>query len=101
VLRNEVLRNAKQNCPLPVNLRRLIWNAQKLFGCKPHRLGPTGKPCPPSPSAILLQAHCLLNLEPVLRFQALCPGGLSACFAGGSFGGRLLPWLRDSLRKIA
>ena len=43
VLRNEVLRTAKQNCPLPVNIRRLIWNAQKLFGCKPHRLGSTGK----------------------------------------------------------
>ena len=42
VLRNEVLRNAKQNCPLPVNLRRLIWNAQKLFSCKPHKPGPAG-----------------------------------------------------------
>ena len=42
VLRNEVLRTAKQNCPLPVNLKRLIWNAQKLFGCKAHRCGATG-----------------------------------------------------------
>lgn len=44
ILRNEVLRNAKQNCPLPVNLRRLIWNAQKLFSCKPHKPGPAGRP---------------------------------------------------------
>ena len=47
VLRNEVLRNAKQNCPLPVNLRRLIWNAQKLFSCKPHKPGPAGKQLTP------------------------------------------------------
>lgn len=49
VLRSEVLRNGKQNCPLPVNLRRLIWNAQKIFLCKPHRPGSTGQPpCPGS-----------------------------------------------------
>lgn len=42
VLRKEVLRSGKQSCPLPVNLRRLIWNAQKMFDCKPHRPGPTG-----------------------------------------------------------
>lgn len=49
ILRNEVLRNAKQNCPLPVNLRRLIWNAQKLFACKPHKPGPAGKYTHPAP----------------------------------------------------
>ena len=52
VLRNEVLRNAKQNCPLPVNLRRLIWNAQKLFGCKPHKAGPAGS----------ILANCFCNV---------------------------------------
>ena len=47
ILRQEVLRNGKQNCPLPVNLKRLIWNAQKLFHCKPHQPGATGEgSCP-------------------------------------------------------
>lgn len=61
VLRNEVLRNAKQNCPLPVNLRRLIWNAQKIFSCKPHKAGPTGETV--QISVIFVQSACLKTVS--------------------------------------
>ena len=35
VLRTQVLKTGNDICPLPVNLARLIWNAQKLFKCGP------------------------------------------------------------------
>ena len=43
VLQTEVLRSGDTGCNLPVNLKRLIENAQRKFGCKPHRRGPTGE----------------------------------------------------------
>ncbi|KAL6754081.1 hypothetical protein V8C86DRAFT_2713077 [Haematococcus lacustris] len=42
VLRAEVLTTADHSVNLPVNIRRLILNAQNRFGAKPHRPGPTG-----------------------------------------------------------
>ena len=46
VLRNEVLRSGEAGVQLPVNFRRLIWNAQQIFKCRPHRSGPSGAvPC--------------------------------------------------------
>ena len=30
-----MLKTGNDMCPLPVNLARLIWNAQKLFKCGP------------------------------------------------------------------
>lgn len=41
-LRQEVRQSGEPKCPLPVNLERLIWNAQQKFGCKPHKKVPTG-----------------------------------------------------------
>lgn len=43
MLQTEVLRSGDAGCNLPVNLKRLIENAQRKFGCKPHRRGPTGE----------------------------------------------------------
>ena len=37
--------SGEPKCPLPVNLERLIWNAQQKFGCKPHKKDPTGQSC--------------------------------------------------------
>lgn len=42
VMQGEVLRSGDAGINLPVNLRRLIENAQRKFGCKPHKRGPTG-----------------------------------------------------------
>ncbi|KAK9843436.1 hypothetical protein WJX81_002541 [Elliptochloris bilobata] len=42
VLRHEVLRSGEAGVQLPVNLKRLIWNAQQIFHCQPHRRGPSG-----------------------------------------------------------
>ncbi len=42
VLRHEVLRSGEAGVQLPVNLKRLIWNAQNMFHCQPHRRGPSG-----------------------------------------------------------
>ena len=46
VLRNEVLRSGDAGVQLPVNLKRLIWNAQNMFHCQPHRRGPSGNSHP-------------------------------------------------------
>ena len=46
VLRHEVLRSGEAGVQLPVNLKRLIWNAQQIFHCQPHRRGPSGAPAP-------------------------------------------------------
>ena len=42
VLRNEVMRSGETGIQLPVNFRRLIWNAQQIFKCRPHRPGASG-----------------------------------------------------------
>ncbi|KAG2453789.1 hypothetical protein HYH02_001998 [Chlamydomonas schloesseri] len=42
VLREEVLTNGDEKVNIPLNLARLIWNAQTKFNCKPHRPGWTG-----------------------------------------------------------
>ena len=44
MLRHEVMRSGESGVQLPVNFRRLIWNAQQIFKCRPHRQGPTGAP---------------------------------------------------------
>ena len=41
-LRREVLPSGESSINLPVNLRRLIWNAQERFQCNRQREGPTG-----------------------------------------------------------
>ena len=41
-LRREVLPSGESSINLPVNLRRLIWNAQERFQCNRSREGPTG-----------------------------------------------------------
>jgi hypothetical protein len=33
----QVLTTGDERVNLPLNLARLIWNAQTKFGCKPHR----------------------------------------------------------------
>ncbi|KAK9866738.1 hypothetical protein WJX84_006023 [Apatococcus fuscideae] len=40
ILRREVRQSGEKKCPLPVNLERLIWNAQQQFKCTPHLKGP-------------------------------------------------------------
>ena len=42
VLRHEIRQSGETGVQLPVNFRRLIWNAQKIFKCKPQRPGPSG-----------------------------------------------------------
>lgn len=37
VLRKEVIPSGEAGVNLPVNLKRLIWNAQQLFKIKPHK----------------------------------------------------------------
>ena len=60
MLRNEVMRSGEAGVQLPVNFRRLIWNAQQIFKCRPHRQGPTGAPAAhplgPLPHAKSMQA---------------------------------------------
>jgi DNA-directed RNA polymerase II subunit RPB1 len=43
VMQTEVMRSGDTGCNLPVNLRRLIENAQRKFACRPHKRGPTGE----------------------------------------------------------
>lgn len=42
ILRSEVLPTGDNGVNLPVNLKRLIWNAQQLFKIKPNRKAPSG-----------------------------------------------------------
>lgn len=44
ILRSEVLPTGDNGVNLPVNLKRLIWNAQQLFKVKPNRKAPSGAP---------------------------------------------------------
>ena len=53
MLRHEVLRSGEAGVQLPVNLKRLIWNAQQIFHCQAHRRGPSGAPVPVCASAHL------------------------------------------------
>ena len=55
-LRREVLPSGESSINLPVNLRRLIWNAQERFQCNRSREGPTGGFSMP-PSAASRNAH--------------------------------------------
>ena len=41
-LRREVVPSGESSINLPVNLRRLIWNAQERFQCNRARDDPTG-----------------------------------------------------------
>jgi hypothetical protein len=41
-LRTEVMRSGDNSVQLPVNFKRLIWNAQQMFRCHPHRPGASG-----------------------------------------------------------
>ena len=41
-LRREVLPSGEASINLPVNMRRLIWNAQERFQCNKSRDSPTG-----------------------------------------------------------
>ncbi len=42
-MQTEVMRSGDTGCNLPVNLKRLIENAQRKFGCRPHKRGFTGE----------------------------------------------------------
>ena len=42
MLRGEVVPGGDAGVNLPVNLKRLIWNAQQLFKIKPHKRVPSG-----------------------------------------------------------
>ena len=88
VLQTEVMRSGDSSCNLPVNLRRLIENAQRKFGCKLHKRGPTGA-CtlrtalhcialhsrllhpPASPSTLLPRRNTSEQLSQPLHCQAL------------------------------
>lgn len=41
ILRKDVCPDGVDRVHLPVNLKRLIWNAQKMFKCEPHKKKPT------------------------------------------------------------
>ena len=66
MMQSEVLRSGDTGCNLPVNLRRLIENAQRKFACRPHKRGATGAcgpralrpPRAPSLPACLLPTPC-------------------------------------------
>lgn len=69
VLQTEVLRSGDTGCNLPVNLKRLIENAQRKFGCRPQRRGHTGEAGMPVPAACIkcswhrnLDVYCILKL---------------------------------------
>ena len=70
VLRHEVLRSGEAGVQLPVNLKRLIWNAQQIFHCQPHRRGPSGAPVPERVKRSL-QTLCKYSSEQDLRVSVV------------------------------
>ena len=76
VLRREVLLSGEASVNLPVNLKRLIWNAQERFQCRNVRSGPTGNQylSPVLPAAEL---SCILRLCPPCVWRSVCHIGLS------------------------
>ena len=55
VLRREVVPSGEANINLPVNLKRLIWNAKERFQCNNNRSGPTGGGLDCLSSAIMIR----------------------------------------------
>lgn len=41
ILRKDICPDGNDKVHLPVNLKRLIWNAQKMFKCEPHKKRPS------------------------------------------------------------
>ena len=41
-MQTEVMRSGDNGLNLPVNVKRLLENAQRKFGCRPHKRGATG-----------------------------------------------------------
>jgi hypothetical protein len=73
------MRSGDTGCNLPVNLRRLIENAQRKFSCRPHKRGPTGgAPCllagPPRPAFDSEEEKLLCSPQ-----LCCCPARLLAC----------------------
>ncbi|KAK2079991.1 hypothetical protein QBZ16_002386 [Prototheca wickerhamii] len=67
-LQREVMRSGDAACNLPVNLKRLIENAQRRFGCRPYRPGATGL----SPVAVVQRVQRLTEkLRVVAGLDAL------------------------------
>lgn len=66
ILRSEVLQTGEAGVNLPVNLKRLIWNAQQLFKVKPNSKSPSGvdlsAPGSRLLAAVFLVASCIDSL---------------------------------------
>lgn len=81
MLRQEVLPSGEANINLPVNLKRLIWNAKERFQCNNNRIGPTGEdPVLAQPILVYICHHLLgCNSEAIntLLFCCLFATGLS------------------------
>jgi DNA-directed RNA polymerase II subunit RPB1 len=43
IMRMETLTHGNGGINIPVNLRRLIWNAQTHYNCGPHKVPPPGE----------------------------------------------------------
>ena len=67
-LRTEVMRSGDNSVQLPVNFKRLIWNAQQMFRCHPHRPGSSG-------NSDTLTVLLTLRLPPHGCCLTLCPPG--------------------------
>jgi len=78
VLRTEVLRSGDSSVVLPINLKRLIWNAQQAFGCAGGGGGGGGKGG--SLAAAGAQVATLDPLDIVKRVKVRLV--LSCCFDG-------------------
>ena len=52
-LKTQISKGGGDSFPLPVNLERLIWNAQKLFHCYAPRPGRSSASSPLPPPALL------------------------------------------------
>lgn len=57
VLRRETIQSGDAGVNLPVNMKRLIWNAQQLFKIKPHKRFPSG-----AFTALLCEGACIQSI---------------------------------------
>ena len=77
ILRKEVLPGGDAGVNLPVNLKRLIWNAQQLFKIKKHKKVPSGEsPFRAKTRRINSEAHCAGSVSSCLRVPMHPTAGL-------------------------
>ena len=85
VLRREIIKSGEHNIQQPVNLKRLLWNAQRVFDKEQGGKAQSSKAAC-NAASVWLHQICPVNFNACCGQQSMCFDGLIFCF-----------WLKASL----